>query len=529
MDRHQFTHRGNRLLHTKSSFRLALPVAIICSVPLLLPMPTGASDLLSTLIDFGKNMLMTAASNYTSKHGNEMKQLLETLSSPGTPPFQPGMPGGSPNNPYNPNTGYPPGQGGAAEYPHAQGQPYDPNAGYPPPSGQGNPYGNAQGGEYPYDPNTGYPPGQGGGAGYPHAQGQPYDPNTGNPEYGNPADPYGSGQEQNYPYDPNTGYPQGQGGTGAPHVQGQPYDPNTGYTQAQGGTPSYGQPYPSDPNSGYQGGGYPPNPHANTPGQGNPYDPNAGYPPQGGGTPYGTSQAQHYPNDPNATYPSQGNPEPYRTTPEQGYAANPGTGQPYQETTGVPIRLDVALIKKTILNGAEVVVPIQDGDILRDGRGNAQAGDKFRIMFRANTDSYVYVVAIDGSAWAQGVFPSMTSPFANPVKKGHQYVMPEGNNWFSLDQFRGIETIFFVASHHKRPDIEKIVSRIAGQERHPKATPKQVTEPPIIPAGFQGQVASTTPFMLPRNTYQRQSVLPTTFFTKKAGEALRVTRWFRHQ
>ena len=426
--------------------------------------------MLSTLIDFGKNMLMTAASNYTSQHGNEMKQLLEALSSPGTPPFQPGMPGVAPNSPYNPNVGYPPA------------------------TGQGNPYGNVQGGNYPTDPNTGYP------------QGQPYDPTVGNPETGIPGDPYGSGQGQNYPYDPNSGYP-----------------------PAQGGTPSYGQPYPSVPNSGYEGGGYPTNPATNPPGQGIPYDPNTGYPPQGGGNPYGTGQAQHYPNDPNAAYPSQGNPDPYTTTPDQGYGSNPGAGQPYQEATGVPIRLDVALIKKTFLNGAEVVVPIQDGDILRDGRGNAHAGDKFRIMFRANTRSYVYVIAIDGSAWAQGVFPSMTSPFANPVQQGQQYVMPEGNNWFSLDQFRGIETIFFVASHHKRPDIEKIVSQIAGQERHPKATPERVTVPPIIPAGFQGQVASTSPFMLPTNTGQGQSVLPTTFFTEKAGEALRVTRWFQHQ
>ena len=436
-------------------------------------------------------MLMTAASNYTNQHGNEMKQLLEALSSPGTPPFQPGMPGGRPNYPYNPN------------------------AGYPPATGQGNPYGNVQGGGYPPDPNAGYPPGQGGVSGYPYQQGQAYDPGMGNPEAGIPGDPYGAGQGQEYPYDPNAGYPQDQGGPGYPQAQGEP--------------PSYGHAYPSDPNSGYQGGGYPTDPAAIPPGQGDFYDPNAGYPPQGGGTPYGAGEGQRYPNDPGTGYPHQGTADPYRTTPDQGYASNPGAEQPYQEATGVPIRLDVALIKKTILNGAEVVVPIQDGDVLRDGRGNAHAGDKFRIMFRANTNSYVYVIAIDGSAWAQGVFPPLTSPFANPVKQGQQYVIPEGNNWFSLDQFRGIETIFFVASQHRRQDIEKIVAQIAGQERHPKATPAQVTVPPIIPARFQGQAASTSPFMLSTTTGQGQSVLPTTFFTEKAGEALRVTRWFQHQ
>lgn len=172
---------------------------------------------------------------------------------------------------------------------------------------------------------------------------------------------------------------------------------------------------------------------------------------------------------------------------------------------------------------------MNDGDVLKDGRGNAKAGDKFRIMFRANSNCYVYVIAIDGSAWAQGVFPSLTSPFANPVKQGQQYVIPENNNWFSLDQFKGIETVFFVASPEKRQDIEDILASIAGRERHPQAKPQQVTEAPIIPAGFHRSQQSTTPFTSGQDDSSDQGLMPTTYFTQKAGEALRITRWFRHE
>jgi hypothetical protein len=193
------------------------------------------------------------------------------------------------------------------------------------------------------------------------------------------------------------------------------------------------------------------------------------------------------------------------------------------------LQLDVALVKKTLVNGAETLLPIKDGEVLKDGRGNAKAGDKFRIMFRAKTDCYVYVIAIDGSAWAQGVFPSITSPFANPVKQGQQYVIPENNNWFSLDQFKGIETVFFVASPEKRQDIEDILASIAGRERHPKAKPQPVTEPPIIPAGFHRSQQSATPFTISQDGSSEQGLMPTTYFTQKAGEALRVTRWFRHE
>ena len=270
---------------------------------------------------------------------------------------------------------------------------------------------------------------------------------------------------------------------------------------------------------------------------GYPYDPNDPYAQQGNPQdPYGQQPGQQgYPNDP---YAQQGYPQdPYGQQPAQpGYPQNQTAQSGYSGQDGVvgtPIGLDVAMVKKTKRNGAEIMIPIKDGDILKDGRGDAQAGDKFRIMFRANTDCYVYIIAIDGSAWAQGIFPSLTSPFANPVKQGQEYIIPENNNWLSLDQFKGIETIFFVASPEKRQDIEDILANIAGKERHPQETPQQVTQAPIIPAGFHRSQMSTTPFIIgqqsPSPQGQDQGLIPTTYFTKKAGEALRVTRWFRHE
>lgn len=238
--------------------------------------------------------------------------------------------------------------------------------------------------------------------------------------------------------------------------------------------------------------------------------------------------------------------EPYQDNADDGM--EPSAGQQYQQYNdnsgdSIPdsyrvespkerpdlITLDVLLVRQKIRNGAVTLLPINDGDVLRDGRGNPQAGDKFRIMFRANTDCYVYVIAIDGSAWAQGVFPPPGNPFANPVKAGTQYVIPEQNNWFSLDQFKGIETIFFVATQQKRDDIEQIMARIGGRERSPRDTPDQVTEAPIIPQGFTGTRRSRSPFAIQTGLQEGQQLLPTTFFANTAGEALRVTRWFRHQ
>jgi hypothetical protein len=187
------------------------------------------------------------------------------------------------------------------------------------------------------------------------------------------------------------------------------------------------------------------------------------------------------------------------------------------------------MLKKTIRNGATVMLPVQDGDVLKDGRGNVKAGDKFRIMFRPHTDGFVYVVAIDGSGWAQGIFPPPTSPLANPVKAGQEYTLPEGNNWFSLDQYKGIETIFFVASQEKRADLEEILQSITGRERPATENPQQVTKVAMVPYGVGGARPSAKPFSLSGGSGQDQTIMPTSYFSKTAGEDLRLTRWFRHE
>jgi len=451
-----------------------LAILAFLSVSLLLAAP-GHTGFLDKALHFGRDVLAKAAINYTNKYERKLNNLLQSLSQPDAYPQGQGF-----NDPYNPNQGYP------QDEPYGQNQggyPTDPNyGGFP--SDDPNAYPQGQGSNDPYTPNQGYP------------QDEPYGQNQG----GYPTDP-------NYGRYPQTGQQQG-GGYGEFPIQGYPADPNVGN-------------YPSEsPNQyGQAQGGYP----SNDPNMGNSGYPSAPYPPQGG---YDSYQQQDPPPLQQPQYTQPGAPH---------YPINPSVQSPEQlpAQPGERLQLDVALVKKTLVNGAETLLPIKDGDVLKDGRGSPKAGDKFRIMFRANSDCYVYVIAIDGSAWAQGVFPSLTAPFANPVKQGEQYIIPENNNWLSLDQFKGIETLFFVASPDKRQDIEDILASIAGKERHPKATPQQVTEAPIIPAGFHRSQPSSTPFVIGQRSSspqgQDQGLIPTTYFTQKAGEALRVTRWFRHE
>lgn len=331
------------------------------------------------------------------------------------------------------------------------------------------------------------------------------------------ANPYGQpGGYQQSGY-PNQDYQAGQGYSSSQDSSQQAYDPY-----------QY-QPPPSGGNTPYSDNQYP-----NQGQQENPYANNPVYPNQQASVP-------GYSSYPHNQYPQQGEsyPTPYGQTgiasaptyPDQAVGSfNEPAAQPEVALPAIPpISLDVLLVKKHMVNGVQSYLPIKDGDILLDGRGNPQAGDKFRVMFRANTNCYVYMIAVDGSAWAQGIFPAASSPFANPIKAGQQHILPEGTNWFSLDQFKGIETIFVVASHAPRQDIEHILTTITGRERSPTDKPQAVSEPAIIPNGYSGTRPGASPFSFPASQNQQQELLPTTYFVKTAGEDLRITRWFRHQ
>ncbi len=452
---------------------------LLLTVGLLFSACAALPFLVPPLVEFGANLLTTASNNYGNYHRQNMENLLVSLQQPTNPT----MPQGIIANPYDGQTG-----------------------GY-----QQNGYPNQD-----YQTAQGYPPSQG----YPSAQ----------DSFQQPYDPYQNQQPQ---YDGISPYPNNQYSDQG--QQGNPYSNDPGYPNQQPSAPEYSS-YPQNqyPQQGQQAEAYPNN--QNDYSNQNPYPNQAPYPNQ---TPY-PAQGQPYP-DPSYPMDQQGQPYPgpygndgmasapaYSNQPEGSpdyQTAQFGTAQ----LTAPPISLDVLLVKKHMVNGVRSYLPIKDGDILRDGRGNPQAGDKFRVMFRAHTNGYVYVIAVDGSAWAQGIFPSATSPFANPVKAGQQYILPEGNNWFSLDQFKGIETIFFVASHERRPDIEKILTAITGRERHPAEKPMAVSEPSIIPNGFSGARPAAAPFAFNTSQHSQQELLPTTYFVKTAGEDLRITRWFRHQ
>ena len=202
---------------------------------------------------------------------------------------------------------------------------------------------------------------------------------------------------------------------------------------------------------------------------------------------------------------------------------------------GPALALEVSVLKEKIEDGRSIPVPIQDGDVLYDRFGSHGAGDNIKFMFRANAAAYVYVISIDGTGWIQPIFPGAYAGFTNPVDPNRTYLFPEGSTWAPLDSYRGVEHLYFIASHAPKPDLEKSLALFASRvrdadpgrgEQGPVELAQVTTEAPVS-RGFEAPRKSTV-HDVPSSTGESFKV-DAQLFSGAGPSDIVVTRWFRHQ
>jgi hypothetical protein len=137
-------------------------------------------------------------------------------------------------------------------------------------------------------------------------------------------------------------------------------------------------------------------------------------------------------------------------------------------------------------------------------------------------------MSIDGSSWAEPVFPKKDGKTANPVKKDQEYAFPEGPHWFTLDQIKGIESFFVVGAAQRRSDLEESFAQIAGEKRPDTKIVAQVEEAPVIPRGV-GSVKTRGIVTIKDETGTAVQVTPLSYSADQSGQDVTVTRWFKHE
>lgn len=106
-------------------------------------------------------------------------------------------------------------------------------------------------------------------------------------------------------------------------------------------------------------------------------------------------------------------------------------------------------------------------DFLVESGGMMNSGDYFRFQTKINKDAYVYIVFYNSS----GNIESMQKGFIGGEK---DFILPDDNKWFHLDENTGMEKLYLLASKNKIDDFEKRIDELktGGIETIEKVFPK---------------------------------------------------------
>ena len=207
--------------------------------------------------------------------------------------------------------------------------------------------------------------------------------------------------------------------------------------------------------------------------------------------------------------------------PSQQSPAKPvATGNPVPPSK---LTLELALLRQIDEPGGTIrAAAITDGEPLTYRQ---DAPDRFKIMFRPSEECFVYVILIDGTGFVQPLFPD---PDGSARVSGQaQRFLPEGDLdlAYAVDEHPGVETIYFLASRQRRPDIEQHMAAFAKLERKPLVEPLQVAEPLVVQRGSRlsdrGQAKV--------RTRSGDATFDTAKFLSESGVDVVVTRWFEHR
>jgi hypothetical protein len=192
------------------------------------------------------------------------------------------------------------------------------------------------------------------------------------------------------------------------------------------------------------------------------------------------------------------------------------------------ISLDVAMLKRSG-ERAEDVAPLGDGTAMRGDP--AGQGDRFRVFFRPNVPSFVYVVAVDPTGWVQPIFPASFGPELAPVSPDATTLLPGDAHWFAVDDNRGVFHVFFMASLERRPDVEQKLQDFLARTRELPPAPASVVTPVVVEESWVAERGTNMVHRgVPELVTTRDGsfeVAPDTFSFGVAGADLVLTRWFR--
>ena len=122
------------------------------------------------------------------------------------------------------------------------------------------------------------------------------------------------------------------------------------------------------------------------------------------------------------------------------------------------------------------------------------------------------------------LFPDSELDFANPVAADRSYSIPERGSWWGLDEYRGVEQLFFVSSHAQSEAIEQSLLQAARMPREHRGVSDYTAVKESVGLATRGLVKIPAEKISVEGT-----VIEPTRFSSDLSADLVVNRWFVHE
>ena len=118
------------------------------------------------------------------------------------------------------------------------------------------------------------------------------------------------------------------------------------------------------------------------------------------------------------------------------------------ESDNVNINFKWAVLKLDLNNHYEI--------LNNQRRPRLTSDDLLKIFIQPSDNTYVYIYLLDSKNDLQLIFPDSIDYFDNEYKFGNEYFIPVGKNFFAIDDHKGTEKLYLLASAKRLNDLESL-------------------------------------------------------------------------
>ena len=98
-----------------------------------------------------------------------------------------------------------------------------------------------------------------------------------------------------------------------------------------------------------------------------------------------------------------------------------------------------------------------------------KTGDRLKLLLQLESKCFIYLFYRTAEDDIYLLFPKTLQQFETDYKTGKKYYIPEGKNWFELDENLGLERFYMLASSEKLIKLEMLYNKyhsVDGSSKH---------------------------------------------------------------